>query len=329
MFALSAPCWARRAFEVHLCQLLARMGHPADRRRRRRALAGDPAHARPRGDAVLQAVGRDREDLHLAATAISTSCAWSWSGSTARAAAGRRRATSAQHYRERCRRDDARDRRARRDARPEAMHQPVLLRSRPRTMSAVATRKLAARQRSTRRAVPDSAGRDPARPQGGAAADRRRRSGSSSSACRSARATRAIVPGELVHVHNVESDYLANDVDHYEELRTMAAGADQRLAARRTAARASATTCWSPIWSSAPTTSPAPSPRRSRTDGVQLIGFSGLLPERLRPGHDGRALHPPECRRRAAGLAGLRGVRPLRAWCATIRALGPAGRGRW
>ena len=65
-----------------------------------------------------------------------------------------------------------------------------------------------------------------------------------------------------------------------------------RLSARRTGARASATTCSSPIWSSAPTTSPARSPRRSRSDGVQLIGFSGLLPQRLRPARDGRACAP-------------------------------------
>ena len=31
------------------------------------------------------------------------------------------------------------------------------------------------------------------------------------------RATRDIEAGELVHVHNLASDYLVNDVDHFEE----------------------------------------------------------------------------------------------------------------
>ncbi len=31
------------------------------------------------------------------------------------------------------------------------------------------------------------------------------------------RATRAIAAGELVHVHNIESDYIVNDVDHFED----------------------------------------------------------------------------------------------------------------
>jgi hypothetical protein len=31
------------------------------------------------------------------------------------------------------------------------------------------------------------------------------------------RATRDIAAGELVHVHNLASDYLVNDVDHFEE----------------------------------------------------------------------------------------------------------------
>ena len=31
------------------------------------------------------------------------------------------------------------------------------------------------------------------------------------------RATRDIAKGELVHVHNLASDYLVNDVDHFEE----------------------------------------------------------------------------------------------------------------
>jgi hypothetical protein len=31
------------------------------------------------------------------------------------------------------------------------------------------------------------------------------------------RATRDIAMGELVHVHNLASDYLVNDVDHFEE----------------------------------------------------------------------------------------------------------------
>jgi hypothetical protein len=31
------------------------------------------------------------------------------------------------------------------------------------------------------------------------------------------RATRDIAAGELVHVHNLASDYLINDVDHFEE----------------------------------------------------------------------------------------------------------------
>jgi altronate hydrolase len=30
------------------------------------------------------------------------------------------------------------------------------------------------------------------------------------------RATRAIAKGELVHTHNLTSDYLVNDVDHFE-----------------------------------------------------------------------------------------------------------------
>jgi hypothetical protein len=30
-------------------------------------------------------------------------------------------------------------------------------------------------------------------------------------------ATRAIAPGELVHVHNIESDYIVNDIDHHED----------------------------------------------------------------------------------------------------------------
>ena len=48
-------------------------------------------------------------------------------------------------------------------------------------------------------------------------ADRRRARRCASSACRSAGATRDIAQGELVHVHNVASDYLVNDVDHFEE----------------------------------------------------------------------------------------------------------------
>jgi len=31
------------------------------------------------------------------------------------------------------------------------------------------------------------------------------------------RATRDIAAGELVHVHNLASDYLVNDIDHFEE----------------------------------------------------------------------------------------------------------------
>jgi hypothetical protein len=31
------------------------------------------------------------------------------------------------------------------------------------------------------------------------------------------RATRTIMPGELVHVHNIRSDYITNDIDHFEE----------------------------------------------------------------------------------------------------------------
>ena len=31
------------------------------------------------------------------------------------------------------------------------------------------------------------------------------------------RATRPIMPGELVHVHNIRSDYITNDIDHAEE----------------------------------------------------------------------------------------------------------------
>ena len=30
-------------------------------------------------------------------------------------------------------------------------------------------------------------------------------------------ATREIAPGELVHVHNIKSDYVVNDVDHFED----------------------------------------------------------------------------------------------------------------
>ena len=31
------------------------------------------------------------------------------------------------------------------------------------------------------------------------------------------RATRAIAPGELVHVHNIESNYITNNIDHVED----------------------------------------------------------------------------------------------------------------
>ena len=31
------------------------------------------------------------------------------------------------------------------------------------------------------------------------------------------RATRTIMPGELVHVHNIKSDYITNDIDHFED----------------------------------------------------------------------------------------------------------------
>ena len=64
MFALSAMLGAQGVRGASR-QLLAGMGHQADRRRRRRPLAGDPAHAGRGGDAVLQALDRDREGLHL------------------------------------------------------------------------------------------------------------------------------------------------------------------------------------------------------------------------------------------------------------------------
>ena len=94
-FAIQRHAGARRPrLRGAQLQFLAGMGHQAGRRGTRRQLPGDRAHARRRGDALLQALGRDREGRTPAATAISTSCAWS-SSACRRAAAGRRPATSA------------------------------------------------------------------------------------------------------------------------------------------------------------------------------------------------------------------------------------------
>ena len=60
-------------------------------------------------------------------------------------------------------------------------------------------------------------------------------------------------------------------------------------------------------------------------DGVQLIGFSGCYPQRLRPGRDGCPVHPPECRRRPARLPGLREFNRSRLMTAISA---PAGRSR-
>ena len=101
MFALSAMLGAK-AFEVHLANYWPEWGIKLIDAVDGGPLAGDPAHAGRRGDAVLQALDRDREGLHLAVTAISTSCAWSWSASTSSRCRPPTRDVR-ELYRERCR----------------------------------------------------------------------------------------------------------------------------------------------------------------------------------------------------------------------------------
>ena len=131
-------------------------------------------------------------------------------------------------------------------------------------------------------------------------------------------ATAAIAPGDYVHTHNVESNYLPTYT--LPEI-------DAMLQAIRapTAARASATSRSSPISSSARTTSRAASPRRFRERGVHLIGFPGCYPNAYALDDAGEALHASQRRRRAARVARLRRLRHAGALATRHRGLGPAG----
>ena len=77
-FAFSAmPALGARAFEVHLCNYWPEWGIKLIDEVAGGQLSGGRPHARRRGDAVLPAVDADRARTTRAATAISTSSAWS------------------------------------------------------------------------------------------------------------------------------------------------------------------------------------------------------------------------------------------------------------
>ena len=215
LFALSHMLGAR-AFEVHLCNYWPEWGITPDRRPGSRPLPRGPARARPRGDAVLQALGRDRADLHqrrrLYGQAVHGAGRPDFSRCRPPTRDVRVRLARALPP------DADRDRRAGPGRR--LSDEPGRQHDRPRaraTMSAIATRDIAVGEEARDAKGRTLTAREPF-PSATRSRSRRSPPAPTSAAWRSpvGIATSAIGEGDLVHVHNVKSHYLENDEDHYE-----------------------------------------------------------------------------------------------------------------